>query len=59
MGSTINIEEGRSPKFLVWAIADSMGAPLQRIQIIKGWLENDEHREKVYDVACSDGLVVN
>ena len=36
-----------------------MGAPLQRIQIIKGWLENGEHREKVYDVACSDGLVVN
>ena len=59
MGSTINIEEGRIPKFLVWAIADSMGAPLQRIQIIKGWLENGEHREKVYDVACSDGLVVN
>ena len=59
MGSTINIEEGRSPKFLVWATADSMGAPLQRIQIIKGWLENGEHREKVYDVACSDGLVVN
>ena len=59
MGSTINIEEDRSPKFLVWAIADSMGAPLQRIQIIKGWLENGEHREKVYDVACSDGLVVN
>ena len=59
MGSTINIEEDRSPKFLVWAIADSMGAPLQRIQIIKGWLENGEHREEVYDVACSDGLVVN
>ncbi|HIK71787.1 MAG TPA: DUF3604 domain-containing protein, partial [Gammaproteobacteria bacterium] len=23
------------------------------------WLENGEHQEKVYDVACSDGLEVN
>ena len=59
MGSTINIEKEREPKFLVWASADPLGAPLQRIQIIKGWLENGEHQEKVYDVVCSDGLVVN
>ncbi len=59
MGSTINIEKEKEPKFLVWASADPLGAPLQRIQIIKGWLENGEHHEKVYDVACSDGLVVN
>jgi hypothetical protein len=58
MGSTINIEEGKKPKFLVWATADSLGAPLQRIQIIKGWLENGKHKEKVFDVACSDGLIV-
>jgi hypothetical protein len=36
-----------------------MGAPLQRLQIIKGWLEEGEHREQVYDVACSDGLSVD
>ena len=59
MGSTINIEKEREPKFLVWATADPLGAPLQRIQIIKGWLENGEHQERVYDVVCSDGLVVN
>ncbi len=59
MGSTINIEKEREPKFLVWASADPLGAPLQRIQIIKGWLENGKHQEKVYDVVCSDGLVVN
>ncbi len=33
--------------------------PLQRIQIIKGWLEDGEHKEKVYDVACSNGLSVD
>jgi hypothetical protein len=36
-----------------------MGAPLQRTQIIKGWLEDGEHKEKVYDVACSNGLSVD
>ena len=59
MGGTLNIESNRNPTFLVWAIADPLGAPLQRTQIIKGWLEDGEHKEKVYDVACSDGLVVD
>ena len=59
MGSTISIEDAKEPKFLVWAFADPLGAPLQRIQIIKGWMENGEHQEQVYDVACSDGLIVN
>ena len=59
MGSTISIEQAKEPKFLVWASADPLGAPLQRIQIIKGWLENGEHQERVYDVVCSDGLVVD
>ena len=59
MGATIDIEKEKEPKFLVWATSDPLGAPLQRIQIIKGWLENGSHREKVYDVACSDGLIIN
>ncbi|MDX1733553.1 MAG: DUF3604 domain-containing protein [Halioglobus sp.] len=50
---------GEAPSFLVWAVADAAGAPLQRAQVIKGWLENGEHREQVYDVACSDGLEVD
>lgn len=59
MGSTVNIEEGKEPRFLVWAISDPLGAPLQRVQIIKGWLEDGLHKEKVFDVACSDGLSVD
>ncbi len=59
MGATVNIAKEKEPKFLVWATSDPLGAPLQRIQIIKGWLEDGSHREKVYDVACSDGLIVD
>ena len=45
-----------SPAFLVKAIKDPVGANLDRVQIIKGWIDKDgETHEKVYDVACSDG----
>ena len=44
-----------APSFLVWATQDPDTAPLQRLQIIKGWIEDGEPAERVYDVACSDG----
>ena len=47
----LSTEKNNSPRFLVWAISDPLGAPLQRAQIIKGWLEDGEHREKVFE-AC-------
>jgi len=45
-----------APKLAVWALRDPGGsgapsAPLQRIQIVKGWAEHGESRERVYDVA--------
>jgi hypothetical protein len=49
----------QSPLFIAWATADANGIPLQRLQIIKGWLEQGEHREQVYDIACSDALTVD
>ena len=44
-----------APTFLVGALKDLIGGNLDRIQIIKGWLDakGDLH-EKVYDVAWSD-----
>jgi len=48
-----------APTFAVWTLRDPLAAPLQRAQIIKGWSENGETHEKVYDVACSDGLSVD
>jgi hypothetical protein len=47
---------GVPPSFLVAALKDPIGANIDRIQIIKGWLGNDgELQERVYDVAVSDG----
>ena len=59
MGDTLEASGDRQPTFLTWAVADPNTAQLQRVQIIKGWLENGEHQEQVYDVACSDGLTVD
>ena len=59
MGATLPASGDRQPAFFTWAIADPNTARLQRVQIIKGWQEDGELREKVYDVACSDGLTVD
>ena len=62
MGGVLRPEAGNqtSPTFFVWALADWMSAPLQRIQIIKGWIDADgETHEKVQDIACADGLGVD
>jgi hypothetical protein len=46
----------RAPRFAVWASKDPHSANLQKVQIIKGWTSRGQTHEKVYDVACSDGL---
>jgi hypothetical protein len=56
MGADLVAEGDSAPRFLVWATRDPNSAPLQRVQIIKGWVVNGEAQEKVFDVACSDGL---
>lgn len=49
-----------SPGFFVWATRDPLDAPLQRLQMIKGWLDSDGNtKEKVVDIACADGLTVD
>lgn len=45
---------GKAPTFLVAALKDPIGANLDRIQIVKGWLGKDgKPLEKVYDVVWS------
>jgi hypothetical protein len=53
-GDLSNRPEGRAPTFMVKASYDPEGAYLDRIQIIKGWLDtNGETHEKIVDVAWS------
>ena len=62
MGGDLLAEGEAAPQFLVWAQRDSRSAPLQRLQMIKGWYDSGHHRETreaIYDLACSDGLAVN
>jgi len=52
--------DAASPTFYVAAQGDWMSAPLQRVQIIKGWIDAEgKTHEKVRDIACADGLEVD
>jgi hypothetical protein len=47
--------EGKAPTFLVAALKDPLGANLDRIQIIKGWVDAEgKTDEKIYDVVWGD-----
>jgi hypothetical protein len=47
--------EGRSPRFLVGGLKDPYSGNLDRIQIVKGWLDADgKTQERVYDVVWAD-----
>jgi len=54
-GDLTNAPKDKSPVFLIHAAKDVEGANLDRVQIIKGWLEKDGTlREKIYNVSLSD-----
>jgi len=57
MGSDLTkAPKGKAPSFMVRALRDPDGANLDRVQIIKGWLDKKgETHERIYDVAVSDG----
>ena len=60
MGSDMLQSENQIPQFMVWALRDAKRAPLDRVQIIKGWTElSGKPHEEIYDVACSDGRTPN
>ena len=51
---------GKAPVFMVGALKDPTSANLDRIQIVKGWVdEKGERHERIYDVAVSDGRTID
>jgi Protein of unknown function (DUF3604) len=48
-----------SPTFVLQAAKDPDGANLDRIQVIKVWLEGSVYQEKIYDVAVSGGRKID
>ena len=54
MGGELDLQESSAPVFLVHAMADPKSGTLDRIQIVKGWVdEAGEANEQVFDVAWS------
>jgi hypothetical protein len=46
---------GQAPTFIAWAMKDPAGGNLDRIQIVKGWVDaTGIQHERIYDVAWSD-----
>ena len=55
MGGDLKPQAGvGAPTLLIAAMKEPDGANLDRVQVIKGWIEGDKPREKIYDVALSD-----
>jgi len=42
---------GKAPRFAIWAVKDPDGANLDRLQVVKVWLDHGKHTERIYDVA--------
>jgi len=56
MGGELGEAKGRTPSFLISALKDPDRGNLDRIQVVKGWLDSHgKSQEKVFDVALSDG----
>lgn len=53
-GDLTKAPKGKAPTFMIRAVHDPDGANLDRVQIVKGWLDKDgKAYEKVYDIAWS------
>ncbi len=58
-GDLSEAPRGTSPSFLIRAIRDPDGAALDRVQVIKGWVDREgKAQERIYDVAVSDGRTI-
>ena len=59
MGGNFIANNNQPAAFIAWAAKDPNSAPLQRLQIIKGWVQDGQIHEKVYDIACADNMEID
>ena len=62
MGSELTKKDqsGNSPSFLIWAVKDAQGANLDRVQVVKGWVDKEGNpQEKIYDVVWSNDRIMD
>jgi hypothetical protein len=58
-GNLTEAPKGKAPTFMIRALRDPDNANIDRIQIIKGWLDKKgKTHERIYDVAVSDGRTI-
>jgi hypothetical protein len=59
-GDLRSAPDGKAPTIMIRALRDVDGANLDRVQVVKGWLDGEgELHEQVFDVLCSDGRAIN
>ncbi len=51
MGADLPSASAKAPSFVIWAAKDPDSGNLDRIQIVKGWSQNGQSFERIYDVA--------
>jgi len=59
-GDLTQAPQGKTPTFIAAALKDPIGANLDRIQIIKGWVDKSgKLQERIHDVAVSGGRTID
>ena len=59
MGGDLPAATSEAPRFAIEAVKDPLGGNLDRVQVVKVWLEAGQQRERVFDVAWSGGRKID
>ncbi len=57
MGASLPADGKDKPEFFVWAMRDPDAAALDKVQIIKSWVDGGVVHERVVDIVCSGARV--
>jgi hypothetical protein len=52
-------EKAAAPRFIAWGVKDPNGANLDRLQVVKIWLQDGKHVERIYELALSNGRKID